>query len=362
MKNDKNIVSIVGTRPNFIKLAPVYHNLAGKINHKIIHTGQHYDFEMSDIFFKEFKLPVPEFNLSIGSAPPSHQIGEMMKRIEDIFNEHEFELVIVYGDTNSTLAGALAASKANLKLAHVEAGIRSFDRSMPEEINRILTDNLSDYLFAPTDMAVENIKNADLPGQVYQTGDLSVETLQEYLPMSEDSRILTRLNIDHDSYILFTMHRAENTLHSESLLSIIKVMERITETMIVFPIHPRTKGVLELNNLYKRISSCKNVKIIEPIGYVDFVQLARNSTKIVTDSSGIQKESYLLSIPCVTLRNNTEWVETVHEGWNKLVGTDSEKIIKAILEWFPHNDKQKQIFGNGNTSKVISDKILEAVE
>ena len=361
MNSRKGIVSIVGARPNFIKLAPIYRRLKGKVTHTIIHTGQHYDFEMSEIFFNEFNLPKPDFNLEIGSGSSGYQVGEMIKQTEKVINEHEFDLAIVYGDTNSTFAGAFAAFKSNVKTAHVEAGIRSFDRNMPEEINRILTDNLSEYLFAPTDTAVENIKRANLSGQILQTGDLSVEILAEYLKISNHSQILSMLDLDPDSYILFTMHRAENTSQAENLLSVVNTMERINHIKIVFPIHPRTRSILKLNNLYERILACKNVKIIQPIGYIDFIQLMRNSTKIVTDSGGIQKESYLLSVPCITIRNNTEWIETIQEGWNTLVGTDSEKIIRAIKTWYPSNANRKQIFGKGDTSKVISDKILDII-
>ena len=361
MYRSKSIVSIVGARPNFIKLAPIYRRLKGRITHIIIHTGQHYDFEMSEIFFNEFNLPQPDFNLEIGSGTSCYQVGEMIKQTEKVINEHQFDLAIVYGDTNSTFAGAFAALKSNIKIAHVEAGIRSFDRIMPEEINRILTDNLTNYLFAPTDTAVENIKKANLSGQTFQTGDLSVEILEEYLKKSKQSQILTRLDLEPDSYILFTMHRAENTSQAENLLSVIKTFERIDNTKIVFPIHPRTMSILKSNNLYDRITACKNVIITHPVGYIDFVQLMQNSTKIVTDSGGIQKESFLLSVPCITIRNNTEWVETIQEGWNTLVGTDSEKIIRAIKSWHPSNSNKKQIFGKGDTSKVISDKILEII-
>jgi UDP-GlcNAc3NAcA epimerase len=361
MYRSKSIVSIVGARPNFIKLAPIYRRLKGKVTHTIIHTGQHYDFEMSEIFFNEFNLPKPDFNLEIGSGTSCYQVGEMIKQTEKVIREHQFDLAIVYGDTNSTFAGAFAAFKSNIKIGHVEAGIRSFDRNMPEEINRVLTDNLSQYFFAPTDTAVENIKKANLSGQILQTGDLSVEILAEHLKMSKQSQILSILDLEPDSYILFTMHRAENTSQAENLLSVIKTMERINHIKIVFPIHPRTMSILKLNNLYERILACKNVKVTQPVGYTDFVQLMRNSTKIVTDSGGIQKESFLLSVPCITIRNNTEWVETIQEGWNILVGTDSEKIIRAIESWYPSGSNRKQIFGKGDTSRVISDKILDII-
>lgn len=362
MTREKCIVSIVGARPNFVKLAPIYRRLNGKISHKIIHTGQHYDLEMSEIFFKEFKLPQPDFNLNIGSGSTGYQVGEMIKKIEDVVKKTQFDLAIVYGDTNSTFAGAYAAFKSNVDVAHVEAGIRSFDRKMPEEINRILTDNLSKYMFAPTKTAVDNLKNANLEGHFFQTGDLSVEIIQEYLQMAKNSNILSQLHLDSKTYILFTMHRYENTTNPTKLLAIIKVMQCLNNITFVFPIHPRTKKILKLNNLYDRLDSCKNVKIVQPIGYVDFVQLMRNAYKIVTDSGGIQKEAFLLSIPCVTIRENTEWVETVSEGWNILVGTDVERVVNSIRNWYPTQRNRSKVFGDGNTSEIISKKILEIIE
>jgi len=350
---DKNIVSIVGARPNFVKLFPIHGILKEKYNHTIIHTGQHYDFEMSEIFFKEFNLPSPDINLDIGSGLPCYQVGEMIKKIEELFSHRKFDLVLVYGDTNSTFAGAFAGVKSNINVAHIEAGLRSFDKRMPEETNRILTDNLSDILFAPTKTASQNLLNENNRGKIIETGDLSVEVINESIKLSINSTIIEALDLEPGKYALFTMHRFENTSSPSVLSSIINAFEKLKDVTIVFPLHPRTSRILKEQKLYERLANCKNVNVIPPLGYIDFITLIKNSTKVVTDSGGLQKESYLLGIPCITIRENTEWVETVDQGWNVLVGTNTEKIVNSILEWYPKDNSRKNIFGAGNSSKLI---------
>lgn len=362
MGEDFRIASIVGARPNFIKLAPVHKILNRISEHTIIHTGQHYDFEMSEIFFRDLKLPKPDYNLQIGSGSQGYQVGEMIKEIEKVLIINKYDLVIVYGDTNTTFAGAFSAMKANLTVAHIEAGLRSFDRQMPEEINRILTDNISNLLFAPTRTAVENLLRENVSGKIIETGDLSVEIINEVLNASSKSKILDTLDIEPQSYVLFTMHRAENTYSKETMMSVIKSLEDLKDIHVVFPIHPRTRKVLQENNLYKRIEVLRNVKVVPPVGYVDFIKLMHSSNKILTDSGGIQKEAYLLSVPCITLRNNTEWIETVNEGWNVLVNTDKEKIVQLVKDWYPNLPDQKPIFGDGNTSMRIKDTIVETIK
>jgi UDP-N-acetylglucosamine 2-epimerase len=362
MRKDIKIASIVGARPNFIKLAPIHKILdADSFEHKIIHTGQHYDFELSDIFFKEFNLPEPNFNLDVGSGLPGFQVGEMIRKIEEILLDNKFELVLVYGDTNSTFAGAFAAFKAGMKVAHIEAGLRSYDRRMPEEINRILTDNLSTYLFAPTKTALNNLKKENTFGEIFDTGDLSVEIIKQAQQLSEESNILNDLQIDSKAYVLFTMHRAENTEFDNSFISIIRAFEMLSDNKIVFPMHPRTKNILKNKNLLERLEKCHNVMLIPPVGYIDFIKLIQNASKIITDSGGLQKEAYLLSIPCITIRKNTEWIETVGEGWNVLVDTDTKKIIKYVEDWYPPNNSQKSIFGDGNTSTLIKKIIIDSL-
>lgn len=355
------IASIVGARPNFVKLGPIHKSLKDSGNeHLIFHTGQHYDYEMSDIFFSEFTLPKPEVHLGIGSGSSCFHIGEIIKRLESKLLEKQIDLVLVYGDTNSTLAGAICANKCNVKLGHIEAGLRSYDASMPEENNRILTDHLSDYLFAPTINAVNNLKKERIRGKVYNTGDLSVEIICETSSISKNSKILDILNLKSKSYLLFTMHRAENTSSKYLFLQLLETFEALKDSIIVFPIHPRTKKMFESFGLLKRLLDCANVRTLLPIGYIDFIALLQNSLKIVTDSGGIQKEAYLLKVPCITMRRNTEWIETLKGQWNVLTGVDSRKIVKAIKRSSPGPKYSKWEFGNGKTSHVIS-KLLSNI-
>jgi len=294
------IASVVGARPNFIKLGAVHGAISTFSEHTIIHTGQHYDYRLSEIFFKEFDLPKPNFELGVGSGAPGIQIGEMLKRLQRIFNkENKFDVVLVYGDTNSTFAGALCAARSGIKVAHVEAGLRSFDRRMPEETNRILTDHLSDYLFAPTRTALKNLKREHVIGKVVHSGDVSVEIVRHVVKkLISRSQILKRLHLNKNnaSYILMTVHRAENTSSEENLVSLVRACEILStqgkDVEIIFPIHPRTASFLKHVKMYSRLKKCKDVRIIKPVGYVDFIALMQNAKKIVTDSGGVQKESY----------------------------------------------------------------------
>ena len=363
------IASVVGARPNFVKMAPVHRAVKSFSDHTIIHTGQHYDYMLSDIFFEEFNLPRPDVELEVGSGHPGFQTGEMIKRLEKFFLKSSFEIVLVYGDTNSTFAGAFAAKKSGFKVGHIEAGLRSFDRSMPEELNRILTDHVSDHLFAPTYTAVQNLQKENVYGEVLYTGDLSVEIIENAIRLASNSSVLDELGIEPKLYMIFTMHRAENTNYRETMSSVIRAFEillqRGIETKIIFPTHPRTVGRLKMMGLYKRLKNCRNVVIIKPQGYIDFIKLISNAQIVITDSGGIQKESYLLKVPCVTIRNNTEWVETLNDDWNILTGTDTNSIVEAIVDRTlkqDHNIKtSKPIFGSGKTSKIIKDALLSIV-
>jgi UDP-N-acetylglucosamine 2-epimerase len=347
------IASVVGARPNFIKLAPVHKAVAKFSDHVIIHTGQHYDYELSEIFFKEFDLPKPDYNLEVGSGKPIYQIAEMIRRLETILLKTHFDLIIVYGDTNSTFAGALAANRLGLRVAHVESGLRSFDRRMPEETNRVLTDHLADYLFAPTGTAVKNLEGEHVYGRVEYTGDVSVEMIKKATGFARKSRIFAELELEPKSYMLFTMHRAENTDSEASLASVIKAFERLPGIKIVFPIHPRTASVIKEAGLTERLGRCRNVRIIQPVGYVDFVRLMQGASKVMTDSGGVQKEAYLLSVPCITIRRNTEWVETVKAGWNLLTDTDTDKMVRAAKNWQPRG-RPRPVFGDGRASSRIA--------
>lgn len=356
------IASIVGARPNFVKLGPIHRSLKGSgIKHLIIHTGQHYDYEMSDIFFSEFTLPKPDVHLGVGSGSSCFQIGEIIKRLENELLEKQIDLVLVYGDTNSTLAGAICANKCNIKLGHIEAGLRSFDASMPEENNRILTDHLSDYLFAPTTNAVNNLKKERIRGKVYHTGDLSVEIIGKTKSISKKSKILEILNLKSKSYLLLTMHRAENTNSKYLFIQLLETFEALKDITIVFPIHPRTKKMFETFGLLGRLLECSNVRTLLPIGYIDFIALLQNSLKVVTDSGGIQKEAYLLKVPCITMRKNTEWIETIKGQWNVLTGVNSKKIVKAIKKPSPGFKYSKSAFGSGKTSQVITELLSNEV-
>lgn len=346
------ILSIIGARPQFIKCAPLSRAIRKEHEEILVHTGQHYDAEMSDVFFNDLDIPEPDYNLGIGSGLHGEQTGKMLIEIEKIILKEKPDMVLVYGDTNSTLAGALAASKLHIKVAHVEAGLRSFDRRMPEEINRIMTDHISDLLFCPTETAVINLKNEGVTDGVYNVGDVMKDALEYNLPIAErKSTILEDLGLSPKEFMVATVHRPSNTDSIENLSSIVKAFIDVDET-IVFPVHPRTEKYLKEYGLWDEL--CQHVKVIPPVGYLDMLKLMSNSRKILTDSGGVQKEAYMLGVPCVTMRENTEWVETVEDGWNVLVGADYGKIVDAI-EGFEGAKMRSEIFSIGNVSEKICD-------
>jgi len=347
-------LSVVGARPNFIKLAALHKPLARSFKHVIVHTGQHYDFEMSKIFFEHLKIPKPNCNLEVGSGPQGYQLGEMIKRVEGFLIRETLDLVIVYGDTNSTLAGALASVKLHIPVAHIEAGLRSYDMKMPEEVNRVLTDRVSQYLFSPTKTAVKNLNKEHVQGKINLSGDVMVDILKVSLKMAQErSKALDKLELERKKYILATIHRAENTDTKQRLESIVQALTGIKET-VVFPAHPRTLKALQKFNLYNRIRASRNMKLTEPLGYLDFINLEKNANKIITDSGGVQKEAYLLGIPCITLRDRTEWIETVREGWNILVDVNVDAIVHAVRKFNPEKPR-KQILGKGKASERIAE-------
>jgi len=322
------ILSIVGARPQFIKLAPLS-KLLRKSGHRdiILHTGQHYDENMNAIFFKELEIPEPDYNLGIGSGCHGEQTGKMLMEIEKVLLREKPDLVIVYGDTNSTVAGALASSKLHLPLAHVEAGLRSFNKRMPEEINRIVADHLSDVLFCPTETAVKNLEKEGITKGVYLVGDIMFDALIHFSKISEKkSKILEKLNLKPKSYYLATVHRAENTDNCERIKNILTAFSKLDKP-VVFPIHPRTKKMVENFSLKHLL---EKMQVIEPVGYLDMIKLEKNAKAILTDSGGVQKEAFWLKVPCITLRDETEWIETVKYGWNRIVGTDCERIINTV--------------------------------
>ncbi len=285
------IASVVGARPNIIKMAPIHKKLINHANHLIIHTGQHYDYQMSEVFFKEFNLPEPNFNLEVGSGNASYQIGEMMLRLEKVFERIGPDFILVYGDTNSTLAGALCARKCNISIGHVEAGLRSFDRRMPEETNRIIADHISDYRFAPTKTAINNLRKENVQGMMFPTGDISVEIVKDALKLK--SSILLDLNLKPFSYILLTIHRAENTNCPGVLKSIVDAIRMVDDMTIIFPMHPRTRKILQDIGLYHSIEESQHIRLISPAGYLDFINLMKSAHKVVTDSGGGCKRRHI---------------------------------------------------------------------
>jgi UDP-N-acetylglucosamine 2-epimerase (non-hydrolysing) len=343
------IASIVGARPNFIKCAPLSREIRKVFSEVLIHTGQHYDYEMNKVFFDELNIPEPDYHLDVGSGNHGEQTGEMLKRTEEVLIKEKPDLVLVFGDTNSTLAGALAAIKLHIKVAHVEAGLRSFDKKMPEEINRILTDHCSDLLFCPTETAVENLKKKGIIKAAYLTGDVMVDALKENIEIAErKSKILNELYLNPKEYYLATLHRSENTDNFERLKNIVAAFCEISN--LIFPCHPRTEKYLKQFGLWDKLT--REVNAIKPLGYLDMLVLEKNANKILTDSGGVQKEAYIFKVPCITLRENTEWVETVEDGWNVLVGADKEKIITMTNEFEPEG-KQRNVFGSGDASEKI---------
>lgn len=322
------IATIVGARPQFIKCAPLSKRLREKNDEIIVHTGQHYDYEMSRVFFEELDIPEPDYNLEVGSGSQAFQTGRILMAAEEVLLKEEPDLVVVFGDTNSTLAGALAASKIGIPVAHIEAGLRSYDRSMPEETNRVLTDHLSELLFAPTKIAVANLDREGIRKGVSKSGDVMVDSLETAKRMAlQDSEVLDKFDLVEKEYLAMTVHRASNTDSPESMRKIIGTIGR-TDLRTVFPIHPRTRKVLQDAGMIEELPN--NLTITEPLGYLDMLTLMAHARSIVTDSGGIQKEAFILGVRCITLRQNTEWPETLIEGRNQLVGLDGIKLARAL--------------------------------
>jgi UDP-GlcNAc3NAcA epimerase len=322
------IVTVLGARPQFVKAAPVSRALRRRHQECIIHTGQHYDARMSQQFFDELSIPRPDYNLGVGSHSHGKQTGEMLAGIEAVLCQEDCDLVLVYGDTNSTLAGALAGAKLHLPVAHVEAGLRSFNRRMPEEINRVVADRVSDLLFCPTEAAVRNLSAEGIVQGVHLVGDVMLDALRERVAAGLSAeRVLGPLGLRDGRYVLATVHRAENTDDPGRLESIVRGLLALDEPVLL-PLHPRTRAALERFGLYQ--TSSAGLHIVEPLGFADMLAVERAARVIVTDSGGVQKEACWLGVPCVTVREETEWVETVDSGWNVLVGTDTSALVRAV--------------------------------
>lgn len=353
------IATVVGARPQFIKAALVSKALkeAG-IKEVLINTGQHYDHNMSDKFFEDLKMADPAYDLEIGSMLPVEQVAAIMTKLVPIFSRERPDMVLVYGDTNSTLSGAVAAARMRIPIAHVEAGLRSYDRSMPEEINRVLTDAVSSVLFCPTDVSVDNLKKEGITKGVHQVGDIMYELAVTMSAIADKrSRIVDDLGLTDRRYILATVHREANTDSGSRLASIIKGLSGIKD-IVILPLHPRTRKMLKKFGLDKKLSAARNIRVIDPVGYLDMISLEKNAARIITDSGGVQKEAYFFKVPCVTMRDTTEWVETLNNGWNKLVDADAHGIKKEASSSRKHG-KYINHYGDGKTANRIA-KILKS--
>lgn len=354
------IVTVLGARPQFVKAAVVSAALSRHeaLSECIVHTGQHYDRNMSDVFFEELGLPAPSRHLAVGSASHGFQTARMLEGIEAALLEERPEMVLVYGDTNSTLAGALAAVKLHIPVAHVEAGLRSFNRRMPEEINRVLTDHVSNILFAPTDRAVENLlREGARLDSIHQVGDVMFDASLTFGAKSDESSdILARLGVSSKSYVLATVHRAENTDDSGRLANIVEGLRQISvRRPVVLPLHPRTRRLLSDHPRLALEDS--HIQVIDPVGYLDMLQLEKHARLVMTDSGGVQKEAYFYGVPCVTLRDETEWVELLQIGWNALwppsAGPERLMAIVDGYEASPPINRPK-IYGRGNSAEAIA--------
>lgn len=348
MSSRFKIIHVVGARPQFVKVALVVeaaHGFSGLAS-VIVHTGQHYDRNMSDVFFKDLSIPKPKYNLGIGSGLQAEQTAQMLEKLESVFLKEKPDMVFVYGDTNSTLAGSLAAAKLNIPLAHVEAGLRSFNRTMPEEINRVITDRIANVLFCPTKTAVVNLKKEGISKGVFRVNDVMIDMLERHAEVAgKRSSILKRLKQRPGAYYLATVHRAANTDDVKRLKQLVKAFNSL-DKKVIFPVHPRTRRAIAAN----RIRVGANVVMSDAVSYIDMLSLELNAAAILTDSGGVQKEAHYFKVPCVTLRDETEWVETVKSGWNTLAGVDGSKIRRALRRYASNatytNRKIKKVRGS----------------
>jgi len=356
------VCSVVGARPQFIKAAPVGKALrAAGHTEVLVHTGQHYDDEMSAVFFRELDIPEPDYNLGVGSGSHGWQTGQILMRLEEVLLKEKPDWVLVYGDTNSTLAGALAACKLRIPLAHVEAGLRSFNREMPEEHNRVLTDHCSDLLFCPTQTAVDNLAKEGITKGVHLVGDTMYDAVLQFGEIARQrSMILQDLGLKSKGYLLATVHRPYNTDNPENLRNILAAFAEIGES-IIFPVHPRTRERIAEFGLNNPKSEFRNPKFIDPVGYLDMLVLEQHARMILTDSGGMQKEAYFFGVPCVTLRPETEWVETVESGWNVVVGASRAQIVNAVdgREW--PQATRPPMFGDGQAAHRIVARLMEGL-
>ena len=360
------ILTVVGARPQFIKAAAISRIIrdqySNSIEEIIVHTGQHHDENMSQIFFDELDIPKPKFNLEISGGGHGAMTGKMLEGIERILLQERPDCLLIYGDTNSTLAGAISAAKLHIPVAHVEAGLRSFNMRMPEEVNRILSDRISTLLFCPTKTAVENLSAEGIKNGVYQVGDVMHDVALFYREKAQkNSRILNALGLTNKGFALATCHRAENTDDPHRLASILEAFAEIAKDLpLVLPLHPRTKKLIAENNLSSFLGA---IVITDPLPFLDMIALEQGAKMILTDSGGVQKEAFFYNTPCITLRDETEWVETVSLGWNQLVGADTRAIIRAVekISTTPNPVSQNMPYGNGDASQEICQHLLKSI-
>jgi UDP-N-acetylglucosamine 2-epimerase len=345
-----HIVSVVGARPEFIQASPVSRELRGRHREVLVHTGQHYDHQMCETFFEQLNIPMPNYDLGVGSGSHGRQTAEIMMRLEPILLDERPDLVIVRGDTNSTLAGGLAAAKLRIPLAHIEAGERSFVKHMPEEINRVMVDRLADVHFCASRQAQKQLADEGITRFGYWVGDVMLDAMLSHLPIARrSSDALRRLDLQPGQYTLVTVHRNENTTDPFRLRRIFHALNQTHET-IIFPMHPRTQDAVARFGA----TLAGHVKVIPPVGYFDMLMLEENARLVVTDSGGVQREAYFLGKPCLTLRDETEWVETVECGWNRLVGTEPESILDGWFHFVPPSERPA-IFGDGTAAHRVAE-------
>ena len=365
----KRVISIVGARPNFVKVAPIdraFKAYSDRIEHMIVHTGQHYDHKMSEAFFQDLKMPKPVKFMGVGSGSHAEQTAKVMIEFEKICNELKPDLVIVVGDVNSTLACALTAVKMGIKVAHVEGGLRSFDKGMPEEVNRMATDAICDYCFVTEKSALEHLKREGFPmDRVYHVGNTMIDSQHYALPLTENCDVMNRFNLDNKGYVLITLHRPSNVDEKEQLKGLLEVFGKIPEDKkVVFPIHPRTLRNIDNFGLREMTFAIKNLLMIDPMGYIDFLTLLKNADFVMTDSGGIQEETTALGVPCLTVRTSTERPSTIEEGTNKLVNPDPESIKKAVEEQVNADRNRKYSvpkYWDGKAAERIAEKIAELI-
>jgi UDP-GlcNAc3NAcA epimerase len=359
----KKILTILGARPQFVKASAVSHAIkqSDQLSEVLVHTGQHFDANMSDVFFSDLNMTPPSYHLNIHGGHHGAMTGRMLEAVEEVMMREKPDAVMVYGDTNSTLAGALAAVKLHIPVAHVEAGLRSFNMDMPEEINRIVTDRVSHWLFTPTETAEKNLMREGFSLQhIIPAGDVMFDVALRYgAKTSPDAGLLQQYGLKEKNYLLATIHRAENTDNEERLTVIVDALELIAESIpVIWPVHPRTLAVLQ--NLGRLNELSQRVILTEPVGYLDMVQLEKYAALIATDSGGVQKEAFFFKVPCITLRDETEWVELVAAGWNRLAPpVDAESLSKAIIGALRKNGKEVQPYGDGNSARKIVTRLID---